>query len=249
MPIQFRSDCKTLRPSPTSRTRPGRMRLGLIVGVVITSAAPLGVSTAANAGRATQPEPTPVQPEVIIEDPLAHMRISTPADLLRSMIDSAKPVREHKALEALVGTWSVESTFRPGPDYPPIVSTGTASVRTVIGGRFVESNVRLTFEHVESESLTLFGFDTRHRHYTLHAIDSFGTYAVNAAGPFDAETRTITFAGEVFEPSPDEKLPGTTHPFEMAFDLSVKDRVTQKVRIRMPDLSWFEMMTVVFERR
>lgn len=189
------------------------------------------------------------QPDVIIEDLFAGTQIGTPADLLRSLIDNAKPVNEHKVLDSLVGEWRVESSFLPAPGFKPIVSAGTATIRPVIGGRFVESNVKLAFEGVESESLTIFGFDTRHKHYTLHAVDSFATYAVNAAGPYDPAGRVITFSGEVFEPSPDEKLPGTTYPFEMAFDFSAKDRVLQKVRLRLPDQSWFDMLTVTFERK
>lgn len=193
-------------------------------------------------------EAQPDDPVDYIDDPHAGQTINSASDLLRTMIDSAKPVEEHAVLDALVGEWKVESRFLPAPGYPAIVSKGTAKVGKIIGGRFVESSIKLGYESVESENRTTFGYDTRHKKYTLHAIDSFGTYAVDATGPYDKEKKSITFAGEVFEPSPDEKLPGNTYPFEMVFELGEKSRVTQTIRLQMPDRSWFEMTKVVFTK-
>ncbi len=230
----------------------------LFVAVCVGLVATIGTSHARTV--AAQPNSTMPQAEIdppdFIDDPLADKNFGSQRGLIESLIESAKPVKQHAALDAFVGEWSVDSSFTPAPGAKPIVSKGNASITKVIGGRFVQSRTKLAFEGVESETLTLLGFDPRHGHYTLHSIDSFATHAVDATGAYDDHTQILILRGEVFAPAPDRQedgsstgLPGNTYPFEIAFRFSSPDSITQTVRIQMPDQSWFDMTTLIYKRQ
>ena len=49
---------------------------------------------------------------------------------------------------------------------------------------------------MQGERLTIYGYDTRARKYTLWTVESTATFAVSATGEFDAATGTFTLEGE-----------------------------------------------------
>jgi hypothetical protein len=50
------------------------------------------------------------------------------------------------------------------------------------------------------ESVTLFGYDRRHEHYTMVGFDTMGTYYITAAGTYDEATRTLSLHGTDDDP-------------------------------------------------
>jgi hypothetical protein len=102
-------------------------------------------------------------------------------EVMAMYIDMAKPVAGHERLRSFTGRWDVTQKFWMDPTQPPQTFTGTANGRMVLGGRFLQLDGKTT-GGMESESLTIMGFDRRSDDYTMVGYDTLGTYYITAAG-------------------------------------------------------------------
>jgi hypothetical protein len=122
------------------------------------------------------------------------------ADAMMQMyIESAKPVAEHKRLAELSGPWKVTTKLWFDPAGEPQTATGTGVGRMILGGRFLEMTTDLKGA-LESESLTLYGFDRRTNDYTMIGIDTLGTYSISAAGKYDESQKGVVLRGSYAQP-------------------------------------------------
>lgn len=253
-PGQFgRAACR--RPSPACRFFIRTRSIAVLAGSVVTLAMLSG----------TAPD---VQVQDGIRDDAAQVQQQT---IWSDLIAASRPVAAHEPLGDLVGSWTVKSIFTPGPGSQPLVSTGSAEAQWVIGGRFLQVSSNLTHEGVKSESLVHLGFDTRHKQYTLHAIDSFGTFATDAAGAYDAATRTFTLRGKLEEPTPIADEPWRTYEFEIQIEVvggavaggegqeaggSTESKAErrgptlwrQTNRVKLPNDKWFTSTVIEYRR-
>ena len=51
------------------------------------------------------------------------------------------------------------------------------------------------------ESLIVYGYDKRHKKFTIVGFDTWGTYYVTATGNYDAENKKTTMYGEDEDPT------------------------------------------------
>jgi len=123
------------------------------------------------------------------------------AKMMAKAVELAAPGPEHKLLETLAGKWTFEATVWMEPGGEPMVVQGNAESRMILQGRFLmtESTGPSPFGG-ESENFGIMGFDRRFGHFTTIGMDTWGTYFVTAAGPYDSTTRTITMSGEDADP-------------------------------------------------
>jgi hypothetical protein len=110
------------------------------------------------------------------------------------------PGEEHKLLEKLAGTWNMEVKMWMEPGAEPLFITGASTHRMILGGRFLMTEAKSGEGLFAGETLGILGFDRRSGVYTTVGFDTYGTYYVTGAGPYDEETRTITMSGEDFDP-------------------------------------------------
>lgn len=125
----------------------------------------------------------------------------TDADKMMAMyMEMARPVAEHKKLESLAGDWKATTKLWVDPSAGPQVYTGTARNRLILGGRFLQSDVKQKDANTPVESLTIYGFDRRTNDYTLVGFDTLGTYYITAAGKPDATRNGIVMNGTYLQP-------------------------------------------------
>jgi hypothetical protein len=122
----------------------------------------------------------------------------TTDDVMAMYAEMGKPVSEHRRLESFTGTWRVTAKMWFGPGEPPKVSTGTATGRLILGGRFLQIDAT-TKGVFASDSLTLMGFDRRTNDYTMVGYDTHGTYYITAAGKESAD-KSIVLNGSYLQP-------------------------------------------------
>lgn len=120
--------------------------------------------------------------------------------IAREVMAAAQPGPEHAELMALAGAWDVEGFMWSGPGAEPMKLGFPAENRAVLGGRFLESRASGELMGMTIEALTIYGFDRRHRKYTIVGFDSFGTYYVTGAGTMDPATRTVAMDGTDDDP-------------------------------------------------
>jgi hypothetical protein len=119
---------------------------------------------------------------------------------MEAYMELAKPGKEHKILESLTGTWNQELKIWHEPGKDPMVASGIAEGKMILGGRFVTTTSTSGEGDMKTEGLHILGFDRRHKKFTMVGFDNWGTYFVTAQGTYDKSTKTITMYGEDEDP-------------------------------------------------
>jgi hypothetical protein len=109
------------------------------------------------------------------------------------------PGPEHQLLASLAGKWDMEVKYWMSRDKPPIVIKSKSENRMILGGRFLLSESK-TEGAIPVETMTLIGFDRRHKKYTTIGLDNMGTYYVTGAGPYVDSRKAIVMYGEDVDP-------------------------------------------------
>jgi hypothetical protein len=148
--------------------------------------------------------------------------VPTPATLQRAH-RLAQPDAHHARLQRLVGDWDVVlRTTLPGGD--PREDRGTVKVAAVLGGRYVVANYALQVRGAKVEAVQILGFDTLRQLYTSSWRDDASTWAIDTAGPHDAERPDLlTLTGSMV----DAQDP-TGRPCRLVVDLRRADAVAMR---------------------
>jgi uncharacterized protein DUF1579 len=160
-------------------------------------------------------------------------------------MELAGPGAEHAMLAKYAGDFDLQITLWMGAGATPQTSSGTAVHQMVLGGRFLRINSEMKVMGFDTESLLLWGFDRRDGKFTSVGFDTMGTYSVTAQGPYDPQTKTITFSGTDTDPAL-----RITQVFD--FEVELVDGDTMKTSIIYHDMFQagpFKMMETISRRR
>lgn len=138
----------------------------------------------------------------------------------------SKPVAAHNALAIFDGSWEMTANlYLGGP--AAMTSKGTSTNKWILGKRFMQlESVAGDANTVRSESVAIYGYDTRIQKYTLIGLDTFGTYGIYAQGDYDAATKTLTLMG-----TNDEG--GRSMDFRWVVKFESSDRIVQQVFLNL----------------
>ena len=140
-------------------------------GLVVTAVVACAVGWA---GRSVLSDDAPKPP-----DPMEMMRLGTPGE-------------EHARLaKALEGDWTVHGKFLFGP--APMESDGTATFKTIFGGRYVQQDHASTFMGMPYEGRGIMGYDNGAKHYIASWIDNMGTGMMTSVGEESEKGKSWTF--------------------------------------------------------
>jgi len=98
---------------------------------------------------------------------------------------------EHARLTALAGTWDVEMTFKFRPDGPGVPVKGTSTIRSLLGGFFIEEKIDGALNGVPFTTLAWTGYNTGTRQYEATRISSTNPARIAETGAYDDKTRTL----------------------------------------------------------
>jgi len=149
-------------------------------------------------------------------------------------------------LKKLVGSWEQTVKFWMNPDSEPAEMKGKSVNKMILGGRFLQSDVTGGEGQMKMEGLNFMGYDRRHKKFTTVGFDTWGTYYVTGAGPYNEKTKSIVMYGEDEEP---------TMNMTQKYDIIVRfvDNDTYVTEIvfkdeRTPDQKEFKMVEVTNKR-
>jgi hypothetical protein len=158
------------------------------------------------------------------------------AEMMKQMMELSKLNENHKLLSSLDGTWDFKIKFwmNPDPSAPPQESKGTATRKSIMGGRYalmdVSGKMQMPGEDgkmkdVMFKGMGIDGYDNVKKKFVASWIDNMGTGIEFAEGTYDPATKTFTYASEV------EPVPGTKTPVREVLKLTDKDHMM---------LEWYE---------
>jgi len=135
------------------------------------------------------------------------------AEMMAMMMELSKPGENHKLLEGAVGNWNYTVKWWMSPDAPPSESTGTATARPVMSGRYFITDHSGKMQmpgpdgkmmDMEFKGMAVEGYDNVKKKFVSSWIDNMGTGIMNSEGTYDADSKTLTYNAE-YEPMPGMK--------------------------------------------
>jgi hypothetical protein len=158
------------------------------------------------------------------------------------------PGPEHEKLAAYAGDWDVKIDMGGGP--AAMKYEGASESRMIVGKRFLQIEYQAKGSSGDLEGMFTIGFDGRHDHYALFAVDSFGTYFVSSKGKADEATGKIRMLGT--DDDPMMKAMGFTKEFVHVLDLRGPDEFAIEIHFidtRTPERREIKFMEYVFTRK
>src|SRR5437879_9023612 len=135
------------------------------------------------------------------------------ADMMKQMMEMSKLNENHKLLSSLDGNWDYTIKFwmNPDPNAKPQESKGTATRKSVMGGRYVMMDVSGKMQmpgedgkmkDMQFKGMGIEGYENVKNKFIGSWIDNMGTGIQFSEGTYDPATKTFTYTYEV------EMVPG-----------------------------------------
>src|SRR6266480_4245903 len=152
------------------------------------------------------------------------------ADMMKQMMEFSKIGENHKLLSSLDGNWDYTIKFwmNPNPSAPPQESKGSATRKSIMGGRYVMMDVSGKMQmpgedgkmkDVQFKGMALEGYDNVKRKFVSSWIDNMGTGIQYSEGTYDPASKTFTFTSEM------EMMPGMKTPVREVLKMTDKDHI------------------------
>jgi hypothetical protein len=153
------------------------------------------------------------------------------AEMMKKMMELAKLNDNHKLLASMAGTWSYTVKMMMDPNAKPTESTGTATRKMVMDGRYLTGDYTGSFkmpgadgkmQTMNFHGMSIDAYDNVKQKFTNAWIDNMGTGIMMTEGTYDAATKTFTFTGSF------EEMPGMTTKVREVIKVTDKDHMTME---------------------
>lgn len=133
------------------------------------------------------------------------------AELMAKMMELSKLNDNHKVLASTAGTFSYVVKMWMDPKGNPSESTGSATRKAIMDGRYVTGEYSGSFKmpgadgkmkDTNFKGMSLDAYDNVKQKFVSSWIDNMGTGIMMLDGTYDAATKTFTYAGDY------EMMPG-----------------------------------------
>ena len=159
-----------------------------------------------------------------------------PQEMMKQMIEMSKLNENHKLLATMDGNWNytIKLWMNPDPNAPPQQSKGTATRKSIMGGRYsvmdVTGKMQMPGEDgkpkdVQFKGMGIEGYDNAKKKFVASWIDNMGTGIQFSEGTYDPGTKTFTYTSEI------EMIPGMKTPVREVIKATDKDHMV---------LEWYE---------
>jgi hypothetical protein len=106
------------------------------------------------------------------------------------------PGEPHKQLASLAGSWTTTTKEWMEPGKPPMESAGTAEMKMLLDGRFLQQDFTGNMIGQPYSGVGLTAYDNLRKKYVSTWIDSMGTGIFVMEGTASADGKTITLRGQ-----------------------------------------------------
>lgn len=137
----------------------------------------------------------------------AYAQAPDQAEAMKAWEAYMTPGEVHKMIAKADGKWTTENSMWMDPGAPPMKTTGTATNRMILGGRYQETSFKGTMMGKPFEGFGLLGYDNKTSVFTSVWVDNVGTGTTTLRGKWDEATRSITFTGTMVDPMNGQDMP------------------------------------------
>jgi hypothetical protein len=119
---------------------------------------------------------------------------------MKAWMDYMTPGQPHQMLAASDGKWKTESTMWMEPGAPPQTSTGEATNKMILGGRYQRMTYKGSMMGQAFEGESIIAYDNSKTMFVNTWIDNMGTGVMQMEGPWDEATKSMTLKGSCKDP-------------------------------------------------
>jgi Protein of unknown function (DUF1579) len=159
-----------------------------------------------------------------------------PEEMMKQMMEMSKLNENHKLLADMNGNWNyaIKMWMNPDPNAKPQESKGTATRKSVMGGRYfvmdVSGKMQMPGEDgkpkdMQFKGMAVEGYDNVKKKFVSSWIDSMGTGIQASEGTYDPASKTFTYTMEM------EPMPGMKQQVREVIKVTDKDHMM---------LEWYE---------
>lgn len=112
----------------------------------------------------------------------------------------AVPGEPHKLFASLAGSWVTKTKEWMEPNKPPVESTGTAEMKMLLDGRFLQQEFTGNMMGQPYTGLGISAYDNVRKHYVSIWMDTMSTGIFSMEGTASKDGKTITLKGRHAEP-------------------------------------------------
>ena len=112
----------------------------------------------------------------------------------------ATPGEPHKLFASLAGSWTTKTREWMEPGKPPTESTGTADMKMLLDGRFLQQEFTSQMMGQPFSGIGIDGYDNLRKKYVTTWMDTMGTGFFTMEGTASGDGKTITLKGQHDEP-------------------------------------------------
>ncbi|HEV7920084.1 MAG TPA: DUF1579 domain-containing protein [Thermoanaerobaculia bacterium] len=154
------------------------------------------------------------------------------------------PGPQHKALDAMAGTWDTKVSSWMAPGAPAMTSNGTSVNRWIMGGRYMEQRFSGSVMGQPFEGLGYTGYDNVSGKYWGTWMDNMSTGMMSSTGSSSADGKSYTFTATMNDP-----MTGKTTSSEERITVLDKDHHNFEMWGPGPDGKNFKMMEINYTRK
>ena len=130
-----------------------------------------------------------------------HEKQKDPQAMMEVYQKLATPGEPHKLFSTMAGSWITKTKSWMEPGKPPMESTGTAEMKMLLDGRFLQQEFTGEMMGQPFSGVGIDGYDNLRKKYVTTWIDTMGTGIFMMEGTANADGKTITLKGQHAEPS------------------------------------------------
>jgi len=119
-----------------------------------------------------------------------------PQAMMETYKKLATPGEPHKLFASLAGSWTTKTKEWMEPDKPPMESTGSAEMKMLLDGRFLQQVFTGDMMGQPYSGVGISAYDNLRKRYVTMWIDSMGTGIFTMEGTASADGKTITLEGQ-----------------------------------------------------
>ena len=155
-----------------------------------------------------------------------------------------EPQSEHLWLQKLVGSWTIESECRMGPDQPVIKSSGREVVRSLGKLWTIGEGVIETPGETSCESIITLGYNPQSKRFVGTFVASVMTHLWPYDGALDSTGRILTLDSE----GPSFAGDGAMAKYQDIIEFITDDHRTLTAKVRDPQGQWQQFMVSHYRR-
>lgn len=161
-----------------------------------------------------------------------------------AMMKMAAPGEQHKQLEMFAGSWTTEMKAWMAPGQEPVTSHGSAEIKSILGGRYLQEDFSAEFMGMPFAGTGLTGYDNVRKQYFSTWADNMGTSVMLMTGSYDPAKKTYSYEGSYADP-----MSGKDKTMRIAIVAADANKHVSEFYDQLPDGKWVKIMEITYTRK